>query len=267
MLFLDQFNGADGTGLSAYDTDYAATSNPGHANKKAEIDAPGLKIAGRALSGNNLYMSLPDLGAGTYRFANGNDFTEATYTTPGVLYASAFFKAEEADLNTATSKIYVEIPLGQLNANPRAQQMGLYRNIDGNLAIYTASSSDYTGNNNNLGLYTTGTVVQVVMKIDITPYGGGGFLARTYFALNPSADAEPTWIPVSAGSSDPSGFFFSEAAVAVSKSSNSEAVANGWIDEIRVGTAYSDVVVIPEPVTLGLLSVGGLALLRRRRNG
>ncbi len=37
------------------------------------------------------------------------------------------------------------------------------------------------------------------------------------------------------------------------------------IDNIRVGTALSDVVVVPEPATLGVLALGSLGLLARKR--
>jgi hypothetical protein len=37
------------------------------------------------------------------------------------------------------------------------------------------------------------------------------------------------------------------------------------IDEIRIGETYADVVPIPEPATLAVLALGGLAMIRRRR--
>lgn len=40
---------------------------------------------------------------------------------------------------------------------------------------------------------------------------------------------------------------------------------NSMIDEIRIGTTLADVIPVPEPVTLTVLAIGGLALLRRRR--
>ncbi len=42
---------------------------------------------------------------------------------------------------------------------------------------------------------------------------------------------------------------------------------NVILDELRFGTTLSSVLPIPEPATLGLLLIGSLALLRRRRTG
>jgi len=38
-----------------------------------------------------------------------------------------------------------------------------------------------------------------------------------------------------------------------------------FVDEIRIGTTFSDVAPVPEPGTLALLGSGGLLLLLRRR--
>ena len=39
-----------------------------------------------------------------------------------------------------------------------------------------------------------------------------------------------------------------------------------YVDELRIGTTFADVTPIPEPATMTLLALGGLALLRRRRS-
>jgi hypothetical protein len=45
--------------------------------------------------------------------------------------------------------------------------------------------------------------------------------------------------------------------------------ANGWIDEIRVGTTWNDVVPVPEPSSLAILlslsAIGGFAVFKKRR--
>ena len=42
---------------------------------------------------------------------------------------------------------------------------------------------------------------------------------------------------------------------------------NNIYDEIRIATTWAEAIGVPEPATLGLVMVGGLALLRRRRRG
>jgi len=39
-----------------------------------------------------------------------------------------------------------------------------------------------------------------------------------------------------------------------------------FVDELRIGTTFEDVTPVPEPATMSLLALGGLALLRRRRS-
>ncbi len=41
----------------------------------------------------------------------------------------------------------------------------------------------------------------------------------------------------------------------------------GEVDEIRLGTDWASVTAVPEPSSLALLGLGGLACLRRRRQG
>jgi len=44
-----------------------------------------------------------------------------------------------------------------------------------------------------------------------------------------------------------------------------EGLGDAQFDEFRVGTTFADVASVPEPASLGLLAVGGVALLARRR--
>lgn len=126
-------------------------------------------------------------------------------------------------------------------------------------------SAEYNGGNwgsSDTGV-TDGDTLLVVGKIAMAVDDGTD--PRDYIRIwvNPSLDSEP--LDGDATSSygvklSDGGFAFPGEAVNLRSGGSFE----GAVDEIRIGTTFNDVVV-PEPATLGLLGLGGLAVLRRRR--
>jgi hypothetical protein len=90
---------------------------------------------------------------------------------------------------------------------------------------------------------------------------------RVVFAYSYDTGITKLWVDPSAGDAGSplitGTFFTAEAFDGIAFREASTGSAKQTIDNILVGRAFSDV--IPEPATLLLLSVGGLALLRRRR--
>jgi hypothetical protein len=105
----------------------------------------------------------------------------------------------------------------------------------------------------------TSTQSLLVVRLDFgaatTTNPGDSTLIRMY--VNPAVGTEPMLADASITKLN---FTFDGIRV----QAGSEAV-DGAFDEIRLGTTYADVAVVPEPASLGLVAAGGALLLGRRR--
>jgi hypothetical protein len=263
-IFVEHFAGTDGTALPTYDSDYIATNNPVIAGKKAEIDSPGLTVSGKLSSGNSLYIGVPDSGSPAliYEFTNDNDLINQNPGDSSVYYASAFFKLDQFGTDTRAA-IYVELPFYREGTGTvREVEFGLYRQapLEGG-GLTVAATYEFNWNapaRKDLGVYTEGSTVQVVLKAELQ----GNSSLNYYAAVDPSVGSEPAWTLIAQTETNAAGWNLDAVSVAAYAPNNA---SFGWIDEVRVGTTYDDVVVAPEPATLSLLALGGLALIRRRK--
>jgi hypothetical protein len=102
----------------------------------------------------------------------------------------------------------------------------------------------------------TSTQSLLVYRLD---FGGGTTAGDTLIRLyvNPAVGTEPITADASIEKAN-----FTWDQIRVQAGLNA---ADGAFDEIRFGTTYADVAVVPEPASLGLAAVGSVLLLGRRR--
>lgn len=257
-LFTDSFDGADGTGLMAYNSHYTVDGSP-VSGDKAEIDSPGLAIAGKLSAGNSLYITRTANQYNSYH--NESDIPDTLLNTTGqAVYLSAFFKAEEMTANSC--QFYVAMPFEVVGGSlVREQRIGLkYNSTLDKIEAWLGYASG-SGGPRVLADYTPGDTVQIVLRMVVNANKSLSVAAL----VNPAVGDEPSnWY--SPGSTDvtTNGWELNYIELGAYRPSTSS-VTKGWIDEIRIGSSYADVVVVPEPATMSLLALGGLALIRRRR--
>jgi hypothetical protein len=165
----------------------------------------------------------------------------------------------------SSGTIYLRTTLAISNAdvasNFSALELATTANSDANSIRLTGSSLGMTVNVNGAGGASSGVIAANdagshvwLVELNLTTKAGKAWIDGNLASFNPTVGAATFTAPTT----------FSLNAINVATFA-----ANSFInvDEIRIGQSWADIGVtaIPEPSSLALLGLGGLALLRRRR--
>jgi PEP-CTERM motif len=238
----------------------------------ATIQASGLTYAGLPTSGNSVLLSG---SLGTLNIFR--DFPNITGAAGTSIYISFIGQRVGPAEDPQT------IPL---NPYPRGVNVGFFntenavrqeRATIGNSSGATSNAWSYipTGSGSVISQSTTPYSDQawVVLRIDFV--GDDTVNDDAYLFINPDPSVEPSLASadvtvlgtsLTAGTFDYSGLDYVRPFVG---GANANPYGELMLDELRIGTTYADMTsttVVPEPATLGLFALGGLAFLLRRRN-
>ena len=246
LLFIDQFIGDWGTGLSAYNANHVLDIAPTGGTVLADLGTPGLSIFGRMSDGATSRWSLVHTNgaAMNYRATNSADFIASSTTvstTPYTFYASALVRYSQLDLSG--SSIGVDVPI-TFAGNPNTVRFGLI-NSSGTVRAFVSRG----GSNPVLSSATIlpDTTYHIVVKWSWAGAASSSFVAATYgVEVNPVVGTEPAWAMSANGQNSKGPLSLGSVSFGTWLPAHSggtvTARAVGQLDEIRVGTTYASVV-------------------------
>ena len=231
-----------------------------------DMNAPtltaGLSVPGLASSGSAIAIGATrSSGYGSWaRIENSADFANQTLTESSVFYASFLIQ------DTVFAGDRTAVAVG-MNFDARDIGFGIGRDDNGVISTFLtgwASSETWL----NPVTITPGEPILVVAKVwdfDLT-WTGGKPLIDVQVITDPSV--EPTWSGNTISGNDSTLVTANTATIGTytrGEAWGGAKTLSAVVDEFRIGTEFADVTPVPEPATIGLLGLGGLVAIRRRR--
>jgi hypothetical protein len=194
--------------------------------------------------------------------ANSNNLISRPFASQsGTIYFSFLLRAGTGSL---TNEDFLQLGLSDAaTAEPKAS-VGIAGTTAGSLPeqffarVPNAGTSVFSGSSATVAEYTTYMLVGKVSKA-----GGSTTYNQVDLYLNPSSGIEPavatatSTATAGSGASTVSNFIF--------RAAREDPGDQFFVDNLRIGTTYADVVPVPEPAGAGLILVAGGLLCRRRR--
>jgi len=207
-------------------------------------------------SGNNIAVPSYSGGIGAnnsgrmYRVLDGT--TAVTSSTVGTIYLSWLYQSGQQ--GGATVYQMLDLYNGNTADANRAFTAGLTQN-GGN----TGSAYDFGVNE---GYHSTGVAADANVHLFVAEFN----------MVAPGSDSVTLWLDPTLGAGNPAGgttitgqtIAFDRLAISDYASTGSIGSSGAW-DNIRFGTTFDSVTIVPEPTTFALIGLGGAALLIRRR--
>jgi len=213
-------------------------------------------LAGSSATGS---IQLTPFATGTDR--NSSRALAATPSTSSSYYMSGLIRGTTvaADGKAGTAGFMPSVAVNTFDISTGIH-MGVH--VEGGELKIAAFANNQTYNLVNLSTVGLTTVHQVVLRLDVDDSGDETLSA--WYAIDGATSLTQGLAPTNIGDFWSSAGDLGTFALQIRAAGASNQIV-GFIDEMRFGTSLSDVTVIPEPATIGMLGVSFVTLFLRRR--